>query len=127
MPAVKKETAEDKAKREAAEQAERDWAALVARATDEDSSAARQIRRAIELERESASIRKRVNDNRDYLRLMDRNDELNDDQAEFLETFYPEKEKGSVRPADEVEATRRAREAARKGINGVVTDEGDDD
>lgn len=94
--------------------AEREWIALVEKATSEDSAASRQIKRAIALERDISKLRKSVNDNRDYLRLMDRNDELNEDQSEFLDTFYPEKEKGERRSPAEVEATRKAREVARK-------------
>lgn len=103
--------ADDKAAEKAAEKA---WAELVKRATAEDSPASRQIKRAMKLEKEISALRKSVNDNRDYLRLMDRNEELTEDQSEFLDTFYPEKEKGERRSAEEVEATRKAREAARK-------------
>lgn len=107
------ESAEDKARREAEEQARARWAELVAKASDGDSPGARQVRRAIELERQVASLREKVNDNRTYLRLMGRNDELTDEQFEFVDVFYPEKEKGERRDAAEVEATRRAREFAR--------------
>lgn len=119
------ESAEDRAKREAAEKAEREWLELVKRATDGDSPATRQIERALRLEREISALRQSVNDNRDYLRLMDRNEELNDDQSEFLDVWYPEKEKGERRPPEEVEATRRAKALARK--NGKDTDDSDDD
>ena len=91
-----------------------EWAALVDAATEEDSSASRQIKRAITLEADRASIMREVSDNREYLRLMHRNKELNEDQVEFVETFYPEKERGSRRDKTDIEATRRAREAARK-------------
>lgn len=104
------ESAEAKAKREADEA----WTALVARATEGDTPGARQVARAIRLEQQISKLREQVNDNRDYLRLMDRNEELSEAQAEFADTFYPEKEKGQVRPPEEVEATRRARAAARK-------------
>jgi hypothetical protein len=109
--AKQKDTEAEKAARE---QAEQEWAELVASASEGDTPAARQIKRALKLEKEISALRKRVNDNRDYLRLMHRNDELTDDQVEFVEVFYPEKEKGERRSAEEVEATRRAREAARK-------------
>lgn len=128
MPQAKTaESAEDKAKREAAEKAAKEWAELVERATKGDTPGARQILRALRLEREISELRQSVNDNRDYLRLMDRNDELSDDQAEFLDVFYPEKEKGQQRPQEEIEATRRARAFARKdGAGDPGEDEGED-
>ena len=97
----------------AAEEQDAAWLALVERATSGDGSGAKQIARAVTLERERADVMKRVSDNRDYLRLMDRNDELDADQAEFIDTFYPEKERGDRRSKDDIEATRRARELAR--------------
>lgn len=113
--AVKDESAEKKAAAEAAAKA---WNELVARATEGDTPAARQIKRAIRLEKEISAVRQQVNDNREYLRLMDKNEELTEDQATFLDTFYPEKEKGERRLPEDVEATRRAREAARKDGKG---------
>lgn len=110
---AKKETAEEKAAREAEEAFKVHWAEVVKEATEGDSAGARQVRRAIQLEREISSTREKVNDNRTYLRLMDRNEELTEAQAEFVDVFYPEKEKGERRPKDETVATRRAREAAR--------------
>lgn len=109
MPQAKTPT-EDKAE----DQAVQGWAELVKRATEGESSGAKQVRRAIVLEQQISTLREKVNDNRTYLRLMDRNDELTEDQSEFTEVFYPEKEKGERRDADEVTATRRAREFARK-------------
>lgn len=105
----KQETAEEKAEREFAEH----WAEVVKDATAGDSSGAKQVRRAIELERQISSLREKVNSNRTYLRLMDQNEELSESQAEFCDVFYPEKEKGERRPPSETMATRRAREAAR--------------
>lgn len=96
------------------EAAAQEWADLVARVTAGDSSAAKQIGRAISLEKERAELMKRIGDNRDYLRLMDKNEELNEDEADFLDTFYPEKERGQRREKADIEATRKAREAARK-------------
>ena len=96
-------------------EAEAAWQALVERATSGNSSAAKQITRALSLEKERAELMRRISDNRDYLRLMDRNEELDDDQADFLDTFYPEKERGERRSKEAIEATRKAREAARKG------------
>ena len=81
------------------------------------SPAERQIARAKTLEKQRAELMKKISDNREYLRLMDRNDELTDTQAEWLDVFYPEKEKGERRSKEEVEATRKAREAARKDGN----------
>jgi hypothetical protein len=91
------------------------WAEIVDSATEGDSSGARQVKRAIELEADRAKLMKQISDNREYLRLMDRNDELSEDQTEFLEVFYPEKERGSRREKADIEATRKAREAARNG------------
>jgi hypothetical protein len=112
----KTESAEDKAKREAEEQAQERWLALVERATAGDSPAARQIARAIKLEQQmngDEGLRSKINDNRTYLRLMDRNEELDEDQAEFVDVFYAEKEKGERRTEEEAEATVRARKLAR--------------
>lgn len=115
MSATKQQTeAEAKAAKAAQEKAEKEWAELVAKATDGDTTGARQVQRAIELEAQISSLREKVNDNRTYLRMMDKNDELTEDQSEFVEVFYPEKEKGERRPPAEVEATRIARAAARK-------------
>lgn len=111
---TKPETAEQKAEREFAEH----WAEVVAAATEGDSPGARQVRRAVELERQISSVREKVNDNRTYLRLMDRNEELNEAQAEFVDVFYPDKEKGERKPKEETQATRRAKLAARTKDNG---------
>jgi len=109
-----KTDAEAEAAAAAAAEQEAAWTALVDRATSGGSSAAKQITRAISLEQERADVMKRIADNRDYLRLMDRNEELDEDQAEFLDTFYPEKERGERRSKEDIEATRKARESARK-------------
>jgi hypothetical protein len=110
----KQETAEEKADREFAAH----WAEVVAAATEGDSPGARQVRRAITLEKQVAELREKVNDNRTYLRLMDRNEELSEAQAEFTDVFYPEKEKGERKPKEETQATRRAKLAARSTDNG---------
>lgn len=112
--APKAEDTEAKAKKAAEQAALAEWQGLVARATEGDTPGSRQVARAIRLEGEISKVREHINDNRDYLRLMDKNEELNEAQSEFLDTFYPEKEKGERRPTEEVEATRRARAAARK-------------
>jgi len=111
--AAPKEADPAQADREAAEAA---WQALVERATAGDNAGARQIKRAIGLEADRATLMKQITDNRDYLRLMDRTDELDEDQQEFLDVFYPEKERGSRRDQSDIEATRKAREAARKSV-----------
>ena len=82
----------------------------------DDTSAGRMIARACQLEAEIEEQRVSIGKNRDYLRLMDANDELSDEQSEWLDTFYPEKEKGARRDKDEIEATRKAREEARKRV-----------
>lgn len=79
------------------------------------SAAERQIARAKSLEKERAELMERIAANRDYLRLMDKNDELTDAQGEWLDTFYPQKEKGEQRSKEDIEATRKVREEARKG------------
>lgn len=110
-PKQSEKDAEKAAQAEAAKQ----WAELVARATgSSETPAERQVVRAVKLEVQRAELMKKIADNRDYLRLMDRNEELSEDQAEFLDTFYPEKERGERRSKEDIEATRRAREAARK-------------
>ena len=90
------------------------WTALVDRATSGDTLAANEIRGAIQLEKRRSDLMKEIQDNRELLRLLDRRGTLDDDQAEFLDIFYPEKERGSRRQKDDIEATRKAREAARK-------------
>lgn len=109
--AAKQESAEERAQREFDEH----WADVVAEATEGDSPGARQVRRAIDLEAQISKLREKVNDNRTYLRLMDRNDELSEAQAEFTDVFYAEKERGERKTKEEALATRRARESARKG------------
>ena len=78
------------------------------------SSADRQIERAKMLERQRAKLMEQVSANRTYLRLMAANDELSAAQRKWLSTFYPEKEKGQERSAEDIEATRKARQAARE-------------
>lgn len=75
----------------------------------------RQIDRAKALEQSRGELQEAVTANRDFLRLMAKNKELSPAQTKWLTTFYPEKEKGSVRSDEDVEATRKARAAARKG------------
>lgn len=77
------------------------------------SSAQKQIVRAVLLERERSSTMKKIAANREYLRLMEENEELEDDEADWLDDFYPQKEKGQQRSEDEIERTRKAKAAAR--------------
>lgn len=80
-----------------------------------ESAAERQIARAGALERERSALQDRIGKNRDYLRLMDSNEELSQEQGDWLDAFYPEKEKGNQRGKDEIERTRKVKEAARAG------------
>lgn len=95
-------------------------AAKVKKATDEKrsptedlTSAEKQVYRAQRLEAERAEVMKRIAANREYLRLMDDNEELTDAEADWLADFYPEKEKGQQRSDDEIERTRKVKAAAR--------------
>lgn len=78
------------------------------------SAGARQIERAKQLEKERGVLQGKIAKNREYLRLMADNDELSAAEKKFVEVFYPEKEKGERRSDEEIEATKKAREAARK-------------
>lgn len=80
----------------------------------EQTAAQRQIERARALEKERAELQERIGKNRDYLRLMDANDELTTEEGEWLDAFYPVKEKGEQRTKEEIERTRKAKEEARK-------------
>lgn len=82
-------------------------------ATAPQTSAQRQIERAKVLEKQRAELQTSIGKNRDYLRLMDANEELTADESAWLQKFYPEKERGSRRSEDEIKATREARKAAR--------------
>lgn len=73
------------------------------------------IDQAKTLEKERGTLMERIGANRGLLRSLHKVGALNETQRKFVETFYPEKEKGSTRSDDEIEATRKAREAARKG------------
>lgn len=81
----------------------------------QDSPAERQIARAKSLEKDRAELQKKIDANRRYLRLMEQNDELTTAQADWLDDFYPVKEKGERRSRDDIERTRKAKEDARKG------------
>ena len=76
------------------------------------------IEQAKELEAERSEVMERVTANRTQLRQMDTSGNLSDSQAAWLDVFYPEKEKGERRSKEEIEATRKAREEARKTAKG---------
>lgn len=78
------------------------------------TAAQRQIERAKALEKERSELQERITKNRDYLRLMDANEELTEEQGAWLDAFYPVKEKGERRTKEEIERTRKAKEDARK-------------
>jgi hypothetical protein len=51
--------------------------------------------------------------------LIDKQGNLSEEQGRWLDTFYPAKEKGEKRSKDDIEATRKLRDQARKaGRNG---------
>lgn len=74
----------------------------------------RQFLRAVKLEGEKASIMRQINANRGLLRTLDETEELSDDLSDWLEDFYPTKEKDAKRDAEEVKNTRLNHEAAAK-------------
>jgi uncharacterized protein YegJ (DUF2314 family) len=82
-------------------------------AADDRTSAQKQIARALRLERERSEAMKKIAANREYLRLMEENEELDGDEADWLDDFYPQKERGQSRSDDEIERTRKAKAAAR--------------
>lgn len=91
-----------------------DFIALVLAKDDGDlSTAERQIKRALVLEKTRAEHQDKISKNRDYLRLMDGNEELTEEQGAWLDSFYPVKEKGEQRTKEEIELTRKAKERAR--------------
>lgn len=81
------------------------------------TSAEKQIARANALERDRSELMKKIGSNREYLRLMADNDELTEAQEDWLDAFYPQKEKGERRSEEDIERTRKAKEAARKDGN----------
>lgn len=72
------------------------------------------IHQAKMLEGELDVLRGKVGKNREQLRGLDELDALSPEQGEWLETFYPTKEKGDRRSDADIKATREAKEAARK-------------
>lgn len=93
----------------------------------EQTPADRQIARAKELERRRGELMELITANRDYLRLMDKNEELTEEQGTWLDVFYPVKEKGEQRSKADVEATRKAKEEARNPKPVTPDDDQDDD
>jgi hypothetical protein len=78
------------------------------------SMAERQVERAKRLEAERFELAKHIDANRKLLRLMADSDELTDAQQDWLDDFYPLKERGEKRSKADIEATRRVKEEARK-------------
>jgi hypothetical protein len=81
----------------------------------EQTPAQRQIERAKSLHREQVALQKRIDANRKYLRLMRDNEELNTDEAAWLDAFYAEKERGDHRSAEQIQNTKDVKESARTG------------
>lgn len=75
-----------------------------------------QFMRACNLEHQKAEVGKQINANRQFLRIMDDTDTLNDDLSEWLETFYATKNDGENRSKDEVQVTRKNHEAAARVV-----------
>lgn len=73
------------------------------------------VAQAKELEHTRGVLMEKIGANRLLLRNLRKAGALTEDFERFVEDFYPEKEKGTKRSDQEIEATRRAREAARKG------------
>lgn len=113
MPAAPAAPKEQSAEAQAKATALADMRELFESASAGDSPGSRQVQRAIQLERDLGELREKIDSNRTYLRLMRKNEELNEDQAEFVDLFYPEKEKGEQRTPAEIEASRLARSVAR--------------
>jgi hypothetical protein len=82
--------------------------------TEVGSVGARQIERAKRLEAERARIMKAIGANREFLRGLALNEELTPEQEDWVEDFYPTKEKGERRSAEEIERTKLAKAEARK-------------
>ena len=79
-----------------------------------DSYVARKIQQAKSLEKRRAELQDEISANRRQLRDMDKTGDLTAEQANWLEDFYPTKERGASRSKDDITATRKAKEAARK-------------
>lgn len=89
-----------------------------------DAMVAEEIRAAIEMLTVQRNVQKDITDNRDTLRLLARRGKLSPVQTDWLEGFYPAKQKGERRSAEAIAKTRAYRAAAL----GVSVDEvGEDD
>lgn len=103
--------------------AEQEWNELVDRATSTGHELAQEyVKDAIRLEGERAAVMAEISVTRDMLRNLDKTNKLNDDQAEFIDVWFPEKERGQNRSRDDIEATRRAKLAARRAAKNGATD-----
>jgi hypothetical protein len=70
---------------------------------------------AKKLEKDRGEIMDKIGAVRTQLRNLDKLGGLPTEVKEFAETFYPKKEKDSPRSKEDSEATRKARQDARKG------------
>lgn len=75
-----------------------------------------EIQAAKELEYQRGQLGDQINSNREALRLFDARNMLDEDQGAWLDLFYPLKGRGTSRTKEETEATRKAKEAARKEV-----------
>jgi len=73
------------------------------------------IQQAKDLEIQRGEILEKIGAVRSQLRNLKKLGALDADALKFVQVFYPEKERGETRSKEEVEKTRAAREAARKG------------
>lgn len=90
---------------------------LIAAATGDDADHAegtRQVKRAIQLYREMVAARTNLNGCRDLLRSLRKNEGLNQDQEEFVDVFFPDKERGTSRSQDEINASKKLHDVAVK-------------
>lgn len=69
---------------------------------------------AVKLEQQSATLQKQISANRSQLRNLVAMGACTAEQRRWVQVFYPEKQRGERRSAEDVEATRKARLAARK-------------
>jgi hypothetical protein len=71
------------------------------------------VAQARDLENQRAVLMKKIGKNRESLRNLDELDALSAEHQKFVREFYPLKEKGERRSKEDIERTRKAREAAR--------------
>lgn len=72
------------------------------------------IEQAEDLIRQQGKLNEKIVAVRQQLRTLDKLDGLDEKQQEWLDTVFPYKAKGERRDKDEIEATRKAREAIRR-------------